>query len=89
MREVAESTTRMTCQAEIECLASANSLLLLFSGPSRVAAVCMVLTGYEKAQCLKRLSLCEIHVTSTCRNYFILTNRNRRQGKAMPSLSAA
>lgn len=47
-REVAESTTRVPCQAQIECLASANSLLLLFSVPSRVAAVCVVLTGYEK-----------------------------------------
>jgi hypothetical protein len=65
MREVAENTTCDACQAQIECLASTNSLLLLFSVPSRVAAVCMVLTGYEKAQSLKRLSLCEIHVTST------------------------
>lgn len=87
MREVAESTTHVPCQAQIKCLASANSLLLLFSVPSRVAAVCMVMTGYEK--CLQRLSLWEIHVTSTCRNNFNLWKRNHRQGKTVPSLSAA
>lgn len=86
MRKVAENTTRDACRALIERLASANSLLLLFLVPRRVAAVGMVLTGSEKAQCLKRLSLCEIHVTSTCRNYFIQSNTSQRQGKAVHGL---